>query len=167
MADELDSPPGLGERSRSELEPQPKGEGVKKFNQFAKNLGRVMEDSPRAHESLDDGQDREFPTASKMGSQDDSTRATLWRDAHKAQHVVEETRRCHSMSDLEHLEDAVWEIEDRFLEVKEMVDDDVLQLMYDFECVRDQLEDSKPGIYADLFEIAQSFLDLSDYPEAN
>eukprot|EP00961_Rhodomonas_salina_P249108 3366873-Rhodomonas_salina.2 len=97
-------PPELGDRSRSELPPELKGEGQKKFNQFAKNLGRVMED-PQPPD-IDD-----FPLG--VGSQDDSSGSNLWGDAHKAQHVVEETRRCHSMSDLEHLEAAVWEIEDR------------------------------------------------------
>ncbi len=166
--DDSMSPPELGDRSRSALELNPKAGTVKKVNQFAKNLGRVMEDSPQSQET-----DREFASdfPGKTCSGEVSTSTNLWNDAYKVQHVVEETRRCHSMSDLEHLEAAVWEIEDRsveklwtnrdcvsssafcgadvsvlgcrFLDVKEMVDDDVLQLMYDFECVRDVIPPSR------------------------
>eukprot|EP00286_Rhodomonas_abbreviata_P020956 CAMPEP_0181299946 /NCGR_PEP_ID=MMETSP1101-20121128/6620_1 /TAXON_ID=46948 /ORGANISM="Rhodomonas abbreviata, Strain Caron Lab Isolate" /LENGTH=861 /DNA_ID=CAMNT_0023405135 /DNA_START=348 /DNA_END=2930 /DNA_ORIENTATION=- len=160
-------PPELGDRSRSELEAVPKGEGVKKFNQFAKNLGMVMEDpSTPVVDNYGGGEGECFAGGEGLAASGGEGE-NLWGDAHKAQHVVEETRRCHSMSDLEHLEAAIWEIEDRFLEVKEMVDDDVLQLMYDFECVRDALEENQAGIYGDLFEIAQSFLDLSNWPESS
>jgi hypothetical protein len=51
----------------------------------------------------------------------------------------------------------------RFLEVKEMVDEDVVALMYEFEMERKAIESYKEGTHADLMEMAQSFLDLSTY----
>ena len=38
---------------------------------------------------------------------------SYWGQVHGAQNVENSQRRCHSMSDLEHLEEAVWDIEDR------------------------------------------------------
>jgi len=51
----------------------------------------------------------------------------------------------------------------RFLEVKEMVDEDVVALMYEFEMERVSIESYKEGTHADLMEMAQTFLDLSTY----
>lgn len=51
----------------------------------------------------------------------------------------------------------------RFLEVKEMVDEDVVALMYEFEMERARIESHKEGTHADLMEMAQTFLDLSTY----
>lgn len=51
----------------------------------------------------------------------------------------------------------------RFLEVKEMVDEDVVALMYEFEMERSRIESNKEGTHADLMEMAQTFLDLSTY----
>jgi hypothetical protein len=51
----------------------------------------------------------------------------------------------------------------RFLEVKELVDEDVVALMYEFEMDRDVIESYKEGMHADLMGMAQSFLDLSTY----
>lgn len=42
--------------------------------------------------------------------EDDSS---AWGQMHETQNVEATQRRCHSMSDLEHLEEAVWDIEDR------------------------------------------------------
>ena len=53
--------------------------------------------------------------------------------------------------------------ETRFLEVKEMVDEDVVALMYEFEMEREKIESYKEGTHADLMEMAQTFLDLSTY----
>ena len=55
----------------------------------------------------------------------------------------------------------------RFLEVKEMVDEDVVALMYEFEMSREAIESYKEGTHADLMEMAQSFLDLSTYSFEN
>lgn len=59
------------------------------------------------------------------------------------------------------------DVSPRFLEVKEMVDEDVVALMYEFEMSREAIESYKEGTHADLMEMAQSFLDLSTYSFEN
>ena len=66
-----------------------------------------------------------------------------------------------------HLLCCAWACSRRFLEVKEMVDEDVVALMYEFEMSREAIESFKEGTHADLMEMSQSFLDLSTYSFKN
>eukprot|EP00960_Hanusia_phi_P066502 766409-Hanusia_phi.AAC.5 len=146
-----EEPPPLGAKSVSEFfeKPQSKKKSIS-FGVMRTLEGEEAEDS--------------MPDEETNKEEEEAEEDLPWKDVHSAQHVLEETRRCHSLSDLENLEAAVWEIEDRFLEVKEMVDEDILALMYEFELERESIDQLRYGTHADLMGLAQSFLDLSNCP---
>jgi hypothetical protein len=127
------------------------------------NYGTWSEEMYHAHqmdavEDADDADDMMARDWDPHGCHDDM-------EEDRVEDVARDSRRCHSLSDLQYLEEVVGDVEDRFLEVKEMVDIDVDSLLQDAAAERAALPPAAPPACADALHdvvlVAQAFLALS------
>jgi hypothetical protein len=126
---------------------------------------RMYQDSLQAEQEFGDEENDEMMIArdgwEQHGCDDDF-------EEDKVEDVDRDARRCHSLSDLDYLEEVVNDVEDRFLEVKEMVDGDVAALMQDAEDACHTLNPAGDGAehcalaLQDVVRTAQDFITLSD-----